>query len=459
VCLHRASQPLTGIRDKFGVEDDMLLVSMQDGVRHAIRHQQLDELSRAKTHNTKSRRATTHTNTQSHSHTAQPHTQTSTHTGSTGGADAGAGAGAAVDEDVFSLCFHDEVEEDLSNGGGAIGCMHSNDDTWTSISVYPRTNEDDGGADSDEEEARVSEPAPPPPRVRTVEENIALAASTQSYTSPVTVNNNPPSTVTTSANTHAPMQQTDSGGGGVTTHTVTPTFTSSTTTVSPRTPANTQPIQTQPTQTQTQTQTHTQVAQPVPPQQQPQPPLTHMLRIIDCRALLSAQGNVIMGKGFENVNRHSLGCVSITFEGIGNIHTMKDSYRSLRCVCARAMAVRRHEWAEVMSVHTLTRPEYDVMMCANKQIQAPSTSGASYLKDLSDTLWLQHISDVSNASFVFVSVCVRVRLRALLVCACVETFLRTVAIANLAFGIISLTNAARRWCLPRTVLLPTQLCR
>lgn len=49
-----------------------------------------------------------------------------------------------------------------------------------------------------------------------------------------------------------------------------------------------------------------------------------LLRIVDCRPLLSAQGNRMMGKGFENIGR--LGGseqASIHFAGIGNIHVMR----------------------------------------------------------------------------------------------------------------------------------------
>jgi len=87
------------------------------------------------------------------------------------------------------------------------------------------------------------------------------------------------------------------------------------------------------------------------------------LRIIDARPLINAKGNALMGKGHEIIGR--LGgesCTTLEFAGIANIHVMRDSLSSLRRACC--------------------------------------SSGASttWLSQLQESQWLQHISLVLRAS-------------------------------------------------------------
>jgi hypothetical protein len=61
------------------------------------------------------------------------------------------------------------------------------------------------------------------------------------------------------------------------------------------------------------------------------------LRIYDARPELNAQGNALMGKGFESVSR--LGgpeATSLTFLNIANIHAMRESYAQIRQACSDA---------------------------------------------------------------------------------------------------------------------------
>jgi hypothetical protein len=99
------------------------------------------------------------------------------------------------------------------------------------------------------------------------------------------------------------------------------------------------------------------------------------LRIIDARPLISAKGNVLMGKGHEVIDR--LGgarCTSMEYAGIANIHGVKDSYSAMRKACAAASCVGR-------SVYE------------------------NWLPELHESRWLQHIG-----SIMFAATCTAVNL-------------------------------------------------
>ena len=99
------------------------------------------------------------------------------------------------------------------------------------------------------------------------------------------------------------------------------------------------------------------------------------LRIIDARPLISAKGNVLMGKGHEVIDR--LGgarCTSMEYAGIANIHGVKDSYTAMRKACAAASCTGRSA--------------YD-----------------NWLPELHESRWLQHIG-----SIMFAATCTAVNL-------------------------------------------------
>lgn len=67
------------------------------------------------------------------------------------------------------------------------------------------------------------------------------------------------------------------------------------------------------------------------------------LRVVDCRPLISAKGNVLMGKGHEVIDR--LGgakCTSVEFAGIANIHAVRESYIAMRRACYAASKLGAH---------------------------------------------------------------------------------------------------------------------
>ena len=101
------------------------------------------------------------------------------------------------------------------------------------------------------------------------------------------------------------------------------------------------------------------------------------LRVVDARPLISAKGNVLLGKGHEIIDR--LGgakCTSVEYAGIANIHTMRDSYSALRRAC-------------------LSQP-------SDNNNNSASTG---YLLNIHQSSWLQHISNL-----IFGSVCTAVNI-------------------------------------------------
>jgi hypothetical protein len=156
--------------------------------------------------------------------------------------------------------------------------------------------------------------------------------------------------------------------------------------------------------------------------------LSKKLRIIDCRPVLSAQGNAFMGKGFESVKR--LGGVdraSIEFMGIANIHSVKDSYRQLRIACLTGIKrnlltkqalltlgqLKQQQEMVVGDIQTIQpnmlifedeSPSNHQSRSGNDETDShvsPSgsvimnTSDGSFLQALHDSKWLHHISNVS----------------------------------------------------------------
>ena len=124
------------------------------------------------------------------------------------------------------------------------------------------------------------------------------------------------------------------------------------------------------------------------------------LRIVDCRDLLSAQGNVIMGKGFENVSRIG-NFVSIQFEGIGNIHTMRESYRSLRVAYWKASVSMIEAGLYDMEVPCM----WDAAVPSARSLQSPATTGGAFMQAVIDSKWLHHLSDVRVVCFPFFYCC------------------------------------------------------
>ena len=94
------------------------------------------------------------------------------------------------------------------------------------------------------------------------------------------------------------------------------------------------------------------------------------LRVIDCRPLISAKGNVLMGKGHEVIDR--LGgskCTSVEFAGIGNIHAVRESHYMLRRGC------------------------YAASQCGSDNNQCLNWNFAIH-----ESKWLQHISSILYAA-------------------------------------------------------------
>lgn len=96
------------------------------------------------------------------------------------------------------------------------------------------------------------------------------------------------------------------------------------------------------------------------------------LRILDCRPLLNAQGNVLLGKGFENVSRIGDG-TTIEFANIANIHVMRDSFRALRLACLR------------LTKSSQISPSFD---------RLDLIESFNFDQLIADSKWLNHISDV-----------------------------------------------------------------
>jgi hypothetical protein len=358
--LCRSAQPLTGITDKYGVEDDLLLVAMQEAVKFA---------------------------------------QARVRAGPGGGGQDGGAPASNNEADENIYCFHDvTIDEDCQ---GNVGCMANEDDLWMSVSVdlshatknslplnrlhantgptntpvndmlqvttRPRTSSSLPNSPVKATQTQGAQPQrslPPPllPKLRSLEESIALAAGSSIVSQPQ-------------------LQKELVAGDHVDQEVSRPL--SAPTVISGD-------LQNQRSSTIQQLQAQIQGMQtPAPTQIQ-----TPMLRIIDCRALWSATGNVFIGKGYENVNRHTqIGCVSITFEGIGNIHAVRESFQKYKaCVCVRSAQLQRHELAE----RNKHKHECESV---NKQTQAQATVGGNYWTGVHDSKWLHHVSDVGLQNF------------------------------------------------------------